>query len=376
MRIAVLHKGSDFWSAGGVFTETVVRSLRQAAGTGVDIVVLSNQSVAGWQDLATVVELPNTQRFPGETTLRQVLRLKGVAESYCDAHGISALLLAGDFQAKRVRYKRIPWIPDFQHKHLPQYFAPAEISHLERRLQHWARHAEAVVLSSASAREDYNRFLPHAAKTVVARFPSLFVYTPPSPDLSITPAAYGLPEKFVLVANQFWAHKNHQVIVDAVAILARKGITVPVACTGLPADYRDPSNQAVSSLLQAIASNGLSGQVVPLGLVPRAHLIDLLRCASLVVQPSRFEGWSTIVQDALALGRPVICSDIAVHREQAPNALGFFDCDDPARLAQILEVAWPALRPGPDPAREAIGLAVQQPLAVEHGRILLRLCSE
>jgi hypothetical protein len=93
-----------------------------------------------------------------------------------------------------------------------------------------------------------------------------------------------------------------------------------------------------------------------------------------VIQPSRFEGWSTSVQDGRALGRPVICSDLPVHREQAPDALGHFGCDDPKALADILERAWPGLSPGPNVDRERAALADHQAFAATHGTALLDLC--
>src|SRR6185295_3152663 len=134
---------------------------------------------------------------------------------------------------------------------------------------------------------------------------------------------FRLPEKFALVANQFWAHKNHQVIAGAAAKLRNQGLTPTIVMTGLPADPRDTSNSNFSALLQKIAAAGLNGQIIILGQVPYVDLINLMTMAALVIQPSRFEGWSTIVQDSKALGRPVICSDIPVHREQAPDAIGF-----------------------------------------------------
>ena len=65
------------------------------------------------------------------------------------------------------------------------------------------------------------------------------------------------------------------------------------------------------------------------------------------------EGWNTLIEDAKALGRPIICSDIKVHREQAPSALDYFSPQDPERLAEILLDRFPYLEPGPCPSREA-----------------------
>jgi glycosyltransferase involved in cell wall biosynthesis len=88
--------------------------------------------------------------------------------------------------------------------------------------------------------------------------------------------------------------------------------------------------------------------------VPRADLVQLARGALAVVQPSQFEGWSTIVELARSLGRPVLLSDLAVHREQLP-AGPFFARHSAEALAEALAGLWQRLRPGPDLAAEAVG---------------------
>jgi hypothetical protein len=69
-----------------------------------------------------------------------------------------------------------------------------------------------------------------------------------------------------------------------------------------------------------------------------------------VLQPSQFEGWSTVIEDARSVGRPVIASDFPVHLEQNAPGSTFFhmgDADDCARamasfLAQEQVVAYSA----------------------------------
>jgi hypothetical protein len=87
-------------------------------------------------------------------------------------------------------------------------------------------------------------------------------------------------------------------------------------------------------------------------------------------------GWPTTVQDAKALGRPVACSSIALHREQAPNAVGFFDHQSPGELAELLRAQWPKLLPGPDPAAESIALDAERDFADQYGRQMWRTCFE
>ena len=129
-------------------------------------------------------------------------------------------------------------------------------------------------------------------------------------------------------------------------------------------------------MLQAIASGGVRDCVMPLAQVPYADLIALLRHAALVIQPSSFEGWSTTVQDAKALGRPVACSSISLHREQAPNAVGFFGPTRPNELADLMERVWADLSPGPDPNREQIALNEERAFAHGYGETLWQICAE
>src|SRR5438046_10393672 len=132
---------------------------------------------------------------------------------------------------------------------------------------------------------------------------------------------------------------------------------IHIVMTGLPVDSRDPNNETTSRILQAIASAGLVDKITVLGMVSFQDLTNLMRTAAVVIQPSRFEGWSTVVQDCLALGRPLLCSDIPVHREQASTARGFFDPDRPEALAELLAPTWNELQPGPDPDTAQAALA-------------------
>jgi len=210
----------------------------------------------------------------------------------------------------------------------------------------------------------------------VLSFPSLLAFESLPADPKRTRKKFRLPEKFALVANQFWAHKNHQVIVNAAARCRDRGIDIPIVMTGLPSDPRDPANANLSSLLQAIAAAGLGDRIIILGQVPYTDLINLMSLAALVIQPSRFEGWSTIVQDAKALGRPVICSDIPVHREQAPGALGFFPWDQPDCLAELIASCWAGLAPGPDTKLRDRMLVREKEFARHQATTLLNLCTE
>ncbi len=352
-------------------------SLRAVAGSDVELGFLTNGEVPRGLDLPCWKRTA-PRLFPGETTLRRLTgkHRKTELEASAATHRVDVVLPLLNLRTPLPNTATIGWIPDFQYRRCPEFSPEAERQHHESIAVNLTNHATRILLSSRDALADLAAALPSAqARSRAIPFPSLFAFEPPTATENAA-AIYQLPEKFLLVANQFWAHKNHAVLVDAAVRLRELGCAATFVCTGLPLDHRSPSNQPLSDLLQAIARAGVGAHVRLLGQVPFPHLVDLLRRAATIVQPSRSEGWSTTVQDALALGRPVLCSDLPVHAEQAPHALGFFAPDDAAALAQIVADHWPTLTPGPDANAEASALAAQQRFARQHGEQLLAFCRE
>jgi glycosyltransferase involved in cell wall biosynthesis len=80
---------------------------------------------------------------------------------------------------------------------------------------------------------------------------------------------------------------------------------------------------------------GVAGHFRHLGLVPYEDVFGLNAAAEALINPSLFEGWSTTVEEAKALGTRVLLSDLSLHREQAPDAM-FFEPHSPAALAAVL----------------------------------------
>lgn len=400
LRIGIVDQSSTGWVAAAVYSRTVLSSLDAACdAAGVELFFLSgNDEMPGSFSSAKSMRLTQTDYLPaerqlrklfgmgeksralrGEARLRKLLRIRSDSDLFGIAqhNNLNVLLPLLDLPPWRLVTNTIGWIPDFQHLHLPEFFGSNDLERRNTTYRRLAEKATAVMLSSQAAQDDFAQFAPdYIGKSRVVPFPSLLAFEPLADDPVSTRNKFNLPEKFALVANQFWAHKNHALVVQAIALLHGAGMNVPVVMTGLPSDHRDPTNKNFSALLQAIATAGLNEQITILGLVPYSDLVNLMRTAAVIIQPSLFEGWSTVVQDAVALGRPLLCSDIAVHREQVSNALGFFGTDRADRLTELIEAHWNNLPPGPDPHREQQSLASERNFAARHGTSLLKLCAE
>jgi len=254
------------------------------------------------------------------------------------------------------RNRAAAWIFDFQHKYLTQFFTENEIKQRDESFALIANHASTVVLSSKDAESDFHKFFPQAVhKTQVLSFK-----TSPSSEWykgnpEQTQQEYSLPDRFFIISNQFWQHKNHLLIFRALKILQEKSIYPIVVCTGHLHDVRQPSYS--DTILQTIHKLGLANQVYLLGLIPKEDQVQLMRRSIAVLQPSLFEGWSTLVEDARCLGKQLILSDLPVNLEQNPPYSIFFDRNSPEHLADLLADGWSDLPPGPDLEKERIARA-------------------
>ncbi len=355
-RVGIVELNEPGWTGGLQFMRLLAQVLDDACrGAGVELLVLTDQMPNTEErhnlldDPDRIVTVTPRNHIRGKKFLRGLLQLPDGSDLLETArkNKVDVLLPLLSVPDGVAELKTVGWIPDFQHLHLPGYFSEADRQARDERFRLLAERASLVMLTSRDAGEDFAAFAPEQVhKARVVSFPSSVAPETIIDDPHNTVRKFNLPKKFALVTNQFWRHKNHEAVVEAIAQLRRKNVRIPVVMTGLPADYRDPSNRVLSQTLQAIACAGLGDQVILLGFVPNDEVVALMRAAALVIQPSRFEGWSTVVQNAKALGRPIVCSDIAAHREQAPHALGFFPCERAEALADILAACWPQLEPG------------------------------
>jgi glycosyltransferase involved in cell wall biosynthesis len=251
----------------------------------------------------------------------------------------------------------IAWVPDVQHRRLPEVAMRRERVIRDLLFREMLRDASIVLTSSEAARDDLRRFYDaDPSKLRVLRFVSQPRLAPdriiPLADLC---AKFSIPARFVHLPNQLWKHKNHQLVVEALRLVP----DVVVVATGPRDDYRHAG--VYDELMGLVAAYGLGDRFHHLGLVSFAELISLMRHSVAVLNPSRFEGWSTTVEEAKSLGKRVLVSDIDVHREQAPARASYFPVDDAAALATQLADAWSSHDPAIDDRTAAVAAAELPP---------------
>ena len=142
----------------------------------------------------------------------------------------------GNFKGK---HKVVRWIPDFQHKYYPSLFSKGELAARDHAINEVAKNDGSVVFSSRNAANDFMRFFPNPkVNTHVWHFHSLISLSG-KPDYRIM-EKYKIPKKFLYLPNQFWAHKNHWVVLKAIYHIKNDfKCVIPLVCTGFQTDRRN-----------------------------------------------------------------------------------------------------------------------------------------
>lgn len=191
-----------------------------------------------------------------------------------------------------------------------------------------ARGASGVISNSAGGDDYWRRTLPCGVPRAVIRnaVPLEDLVTAEPPALR----EFGLPEDapLVLYVGRIIESKAVDVLVRA---LAR--VLAATRAVGLLCGFGTHEEAA----RRWVAEAGLSGRVVVTGYVPCAYA--LLKRASVFVSLSRYEGMPNSVMEAMALGCPLVVSDIPAHRDLVDDSCGIrVPIDEVAAADALLSV--------------------------------------
>lgn len=231
--------------------------------------------------------------------------------------------------------KCLYWIPDFQELHLPHLFSEADLKWRKLQNQRLSSSELPVVFSSEDACKDFvSEYRHDRSNTYIYHFTAKTPKYGNETDRVLK--KYGVTRrKYLFCANQFWTHKNHLLLFEAIGLLKKEGIEVRLLCSGNFSDVRNP--QYITAVREYIDSNGLKDNISLLGLIDREDQLTLMNESRALVQPSLFEGWSTSIEEAKAMNVFMILSDLDVHKEQVDKNYVMFSRNDARDLADKIK---------------------------------------
>ena len=233
---------------------------------------------------------------------------------------------------KRSKIINLPWIPDFQELHLPENFN--FISRVIRRCRVFFCYyfSTKILVSSKSAFQDLKRISKNAAKKALLIKHSVDIPKRSElKSLKYLKKKYHINYEYFFLPNQYWKHKNHEVVLKAMKENTSKQKYFIIS-TGNISDHRHP--EYISNIKKEISKNQF---YKALTIIPYIDMLSLMYYSIAVINPSKSEGLSNTVEQAKAMNKKIILSDIKVHLEQRDKNCVYFKTDNHIKLNNILE---------------------------------------
>jgi glycosyltransferase involved in cell wall biosynthesis/2-polyprenyl-3-methyl-5-hydroxy-6-metoxy-1,4-benzoquinol methylase len=225
-------------------------------------------------------------------------------------------------------------IYDLQYAYYPQFFDAAEIQERERNLNRAVRVANVLVCISAYVRKtllEKTAALPQRVETIHIQLPHRLGEPSEMVCERVLKSLQLAPGQFLLYPANFWPHKNHELLLTAFGIYlaGHKDSPLKLVLTGAPGPRKDFLEQAAHRM-------GISHAVIFPGYLPEEELSALLHSCMAMISPSLFEGFGMPLLEAMAAGRPVLCSNNTSLAEVAGDAALLFDPHVPGEIVAAI----------------------------------------
>lgn len=340
MKVAFTAFGGNEWLGGRNYLRNLLTAIRLHVTTIEPVLFVNGATSESLADFPTC-EIVRTDQFSLPRYIRYLRKGSAlivghdiVLERLLRKHQISVLSHSGHL-GSRSTLPTVGWIPDLQSLHFPDFTTPDEKRRRERTYHGYCECCTRVIVSSECGRADMARFSPaHAAKAEILRFVAAPVPKESATSFEELRQKYHIEDDYLLLPNQFWAHKNHHTVISALHILRKKGRKVLVLATGAVDDKRRPDH--FQNLMNYAKDCNVLSSFRVLGIIPYPDLAGLMTAAVALINPSLFEGWSTSVEESKSTGKRILLSDIPVHREQNPEEGIYFPPLDAEALADAI----------------------------------------
>ncbi|MCT2586228.1 glycosyltransferase family 4 protein [Actinophytocola gossypii] len=196
----------------------------------------------------------------------------------------------------------------------PETLTRRGVSWHQAAIRRAAGRANAIVVPTDAVAEDLHRYAPgKATVAVVGHGVADALLEPVEPaQLHATAVGLGLPSAYVLAVGTVEPRKGLDVLIEAMA--------QPFA-PDLPLVVVGPRGWGEVDLTALADRHGLApGRLHVLGRITDADLAVVLRRATVLAAPSRAEGFGLPVLEAMAVGVPVVHTDVPALVEVAGGA--------------------------------------------------------
>jgi glycosyltransferase involved in cell wall biosynthesis len=269
---------------------------------------------------ATVREQTRTRRNEAE--------LRRITEQF-RAEGIQLLLCP--FPQPLAFHSGVPYVMavhDVQHRLQPQFPEVSANGEWEKReyvFRNGTRNATLLLADSEAGKQDIlecygDDGIGSDQVKVLPYLPSRSVSLDISEDeRRRVRATHRLPERYLFYPAQFWPHKNHKRIVQALGLLKKKhGMEIKIVFCG---SHTEEIRERTFHDVMTVASQlGLRKNIRYLGYIADQDISGMYAEAVGLIMPTFFGPTNIPILEAWALDCPVLTSDIRGIRDQVQDA--------------------------------------------------------
>jgi glycosyltransferase involved in cell wall biosynthesis len=227
-------------------------------------------------------------------------------------------------------------ILDLMHRFGPRFPETAsgwEYLGRERNLTNICHWAKGVLVDSSCGHQHVQacNHMPSERIHVLPYIAPKYIHeaeTPPDFD-----DRFRLPEKFLFYPAQFWEHKNHKKLIEAVYLLKNDLPNLKLVLAG-------SQKNAYDSVVTLVHKLNLTDDVMFLGYVSDEDIVELYRRARAMVMPTFYGPTNIPPLEAFAVGCPVAISGIYAMPEQVGDAALLFNPESSEEIAECIKRLW------------------------------------
>jgi glycosyltransferase involved in cell wall biosynthesis len=347
LKVAVVYPGIDPEEGGGfTFLETVVEALREAEPTtrhefvhytlwGAHPGVYETRQIPSGRLrrlrdgairlLRAVQDFLGMRRWAFRTWFERSLEEEGVdlvwfATSYAEECDVPFIFTVLD-----LAHVEQPWYPEISRD--------GEWERRQHRYSRFLSKASAVVVPNEAGERSVKRHFPVRGNRILRLphpTPRFALQAGDDPGTREVLERHRIEGPYLFYPAQFWAHKNHYTLLEAIAELERRDLRYRAVCVG--------SDRGQLQYVHDVARRlSIEDRVSTLGFVEPRELIALYRHAHALVFLSLFGPENLPPLEAFALGCPVVAADVPGAREQMGDAALLVPATDAAKVADAVE---------------------------------------
>lgn len=210
------------------------------------------------------------------------------------------------------------------------------------QLKYWGqwsmRRARNILAISESTKKEIIEHYPWTAGKVVVTYPGydkekyqVLIRQPADKnqkDILKSKKRYGIEGEYILFLSTLKPSKNLEGLLDAFARIGETDIKLVVA---------GKKGWLYQSIFKRVKDLGLEKRVIFTDFVPEEDKLSLVGGARLLASPSFWEGFGMHVLEAMALGVPVVVSNVGSLPEIAGDSGVFVDPYNPSGIAQGIQ---------------------------------------